>query len=47
MMLHEALYNDNDILILPQGHIFDEESIAKIKALEDRFNMTLSILVED
>ncbi|MBF7073504.1 response regulator [Glaciecola sp. MH2013] len=47
MMLHESLYNDNDILILPQGHIFDEESIAKIIALEQRFNMSLSILIEE
>lgn len=47
MVLHEALYNENDILILPQGHIFDEGSIEKIKALEERFNMVLSILVEE
>jgi len=47
MILHEALFNENDILILPQGHVFDEDSITKIKALEKRFNMTLSILVEE
>lgn len=47
MVLHEALYNENDILILPQGHIFDAGSIEKIKALEERFNMTLSILIEE
>jgi response regulator RpfG family c-di-GMP phosphodiesterase len=47
MVLHESLYNENDILILPQGHVFDESSITKIKALEQRFNLTLSILVEE
>jgi hypothetical protein len=45
MVLGESLFNENDILILPQGHIFDEDSIAKIKALEKRFKMTLSILI--
>lgn len=47
MVLHESLFNENDILILPQGHVFDEKSIDRIKALEARFNMTLSILIED
>ncbi|MFB0911877.1 MAG: response regulator [Glaciecola sp.] len=47
MILDESLYNENDILILPQGHVFDDGSITKIKALEKRFNMTLSILVKE
>ena len=47
MILHESLFNENDIMILPQGHVFDEASVAKIKSLEERFNMTLSILVEE
>jgi hypothetical protein len=47
MILAESLFNENDILILRQGHVFDEDSIAKIKALEKRFKMTLSILIEE
>ncbi|MFT6328188.1 MAG: response regulator RpfG family c-di-GMP phosphodiesterase [Bermanella sp.] len=47
MVLAESLFNENDILILRQGHVFDEDSIAKIKALEKRFKMTLSILIEE
>jgi hypothetical protein len=46
MILDESLYNENDILILPQGHVFDEGSITRIRALEERFNMTLSILIK-
>ena len=47
MILDESLYNENDILILPQGHVFDDGSITKIKALEERFNMSLSILIKE
>jgi response regulator RpfG family c-di-GMP phosphodiesterase len=47
MILDESLYNENDILILPQGHVFDEGSITRIRALEERFNMTLSILIKE
>nr|WP_136251235.1 HD domain-containing phosphohydrolase [Ningiella ruwaisensis] len=41
MILKESLYNDKDILILPEGHKLDESSINKLKILEKRFNFTL------
>jgi response regulator RpfG family c-di-GMP phosphodiesterase len=46
MILKEPLFNKNDILVLPEGHTFDEASIARLMSLEKRFNMHFSILVE-
>lgn len=46
MVLKEPLFNKNDILVLPEGHTFDEASIARLISLEKRFNMHFSILVE-
>lgn len=46
MILKEPLFNKNDILVLPEGHTFDEASIARLISLEKRFNMHFSILVE-
>jgi response regulator RpfG family c-di-GMP phosphodiesterase len=46
MVLKEPLFNKNDILVLPEGHTFDEASIARLMSLEKRFNMHFSILVE-
>lgn len=46
MILKESLFNKNDILVLHEGHTFDEASIARLISLEKRFNMHFSILVE-
>ena len=46
MVLKDALYNDKDILILPQDHVLDESSINKLQTLERRFDFTLDIKVK-
>jgi len=46
MVLKEALFNNNDILVLPEGHTFDDASINRLRGLEQRFNMNFSILVD-
>lgn len=46
MILEEAIYNDKDILILPEGHEFDDASIEKLKSLEERFSMSFKIYVK-
>ncbi len=46
MQLTDAIYNDKDILIMPQGQILDAPSIQKLKDLEKRFDTTLTIFAE-
>jgi hypothetical protein len=46
MVLKESLYNDKDILILPEGHKLDEGSISKLRILEKRFDFTLNVMVK-
>lgn len=46
MVLKESLYNDKDILILPEDHVLDESSINKLQILERRFDFTLEVKVK-
>ena len=46
MTLTEAIYNEKDILVMPQGQTLDESAIAKLKALEERNSFSLTIFAK-
>lgn len=46
MTLTEAIYNEKDILVMPQGQTLDEAAIGKLKALEERNNISLTIFAK-
>ncbi len=46
MILKEGVYNRSDILILPEGHVMDEKSIAKLVQLEQDTQVEFDIFVE-
>lgn len=46
MTLKDPIYNDKDILIMPQDQILDEASITKLIDLEERFSFTLTVFVK-
>ncbi|MFC4701208.1 HD domain-containing phosphohydrolase [Glaciecola siphonariae] len=46
MVLKESLFNDKDILILPQDHVLDEASISKLQTLEKRFDFILHVQIK-
>lgn len=46
MTLTEAIYNEKDILVMPQGQTLDEPAIAKLKALEERNSISLTIFAK-
>jgi response regulator RpfG family c-di-GMP phosphodiesterase len=45
MVLKNNLHTDNHMLILPEGHIFSEASIEKLKAFEKNKQQSLSVVV--
>ncbi len=45
MMLKNNLHTENHMLILPEGHIFSEASIEKLKAFEKNKQQSLSVVV--
>ena len=46
MTLTEAIYNEKDILVMPQGQILDAASISKLQDLEKRFDTKLTIFAK-
>ena len=46
MVLKNNLHTENHMLILPEGHIFSEASIEKLKAFEKNKQQSLSVVVE-
>ena len=45
MVLAEGVYNNKDILVMPEGQILDAHSIQKLQDIEARFNYKLDIFV--
>jgi response regulator RpfG family c-di-GMP phosphodiesterase len=45
MVLKNNLHTDNHMLILPEGHIFSDASIDKLKAFEKNKQQSLSVVV--
>jgi response regulator RpfG family c-di-GMP phosphodiesterase len=45
MILKNNLHTDNHMLILPEGHIFSDASIEKLKAFEKNKQQSLSVVV--
>jgi response regulator RpfG family c-di-GMP phosphodiesterase len=46
MVLAKNLYNDSHILILPEGHIFTDATIQKLRQFEEERRREFSILIE-
>lgn len=46
MVLAANLYNDSHILILPEGHVFTEATIAKLMQFEDDHNRQFEITIK-
>ena len=46
MVLSQNLYNDSHILILPEGHVFSEATIHKLRMFEKEKGKPFSILIE-
>lgn len=46
MVLSQALYNDKDILLLPEGHQFTRASIERIRLLEQKTNQQFALHIE-
>ena len=46
MKLLDSIYNNKDILIMPQGQVLDASAITKLKELEERFDFTLTIFAK-
>lgn len=46
MVLKEGVYNQSDLLIMPEGHIIDEKSIAKLLQLEKDTQEEFDIFVK-
>lgn len=46
MILSENLYNDSHILVLPEGHVFTENTIARLRQVENERSKRFSIAVK-
>ncbi len=46
MTLTQAIYNDNDILVMPEGKKLDDLAITKLKDLESRLNLVFTIFAK-
>ena len=46
MTLAQNLYNDSHILILPEGHIFNDATIQKLVHFEEERGKAFSIQIE-